>query len=94
MRKLAVAEDGAIAVVNSSFREGEVSLVRLIRGRLDKADRRLNDRGAARLETDAVPVRSTRTAEARRMRLRRATRPAICGTPASLRVEEAAQPVM
>lgn len=37
MRKLAVAEDGAIAVVNSSFREGEVSLVRLIRGRLETA---------------------------------------------------------
>lgn len=33
MRKLAVADDGAIAVVNSSFRDGEVSLVRLIRGR-------------------------------------------------------------
>ena len=37
MRKLAVAEDGAIAVVNSSFREGEVSLVRLIRGRVVRA---------------------------------------------------------
>ncbi len=37
MRKLAVAEDGAIAVVNSSFREGEVSLVRLIRWRVVRA---------------------------------------------------------
>jgi hypothetical protein len=37
MRKLAVADDGAIAVVNSSFREGKVSLVRLIRGRFDRA---------------------------------------------------------
>ena len=37
MRKLAVAEDGAIAVVNSSFREDEVSLVRLIRGRFEMA---------------------------------------------------------
>ena len=37
MRKLAVAEDGAIAVVNSSFREGEISLVRLIRGRVERA---------------------------------------------------------
>ena len=35
MRKLAVAEDGGIAVVNSSFREGEISLVRLIRGRFE-----------------------------------------------------------
>ena len=35
MRKLAVADDGAIAVVNSSFREGEISRVRLIRGRVD-----------------------------------------------------------
>lgn len=37
MRKLAVADDGAIAVVNSSFREGKVSFVRLIRARLDRA---------------------------------------------------------
>jgi hypothetical protein len=37
MRKLAVAKDGAIAVVNSSFREGEVSLVRLIRGRVERS---------------------------------------------------------
>jgi hypothetical protein len=37
MRKLAVADDGAIAVVNSSFHEGEVSLVRLIRGRVAAA---------------------------------------------------------
>ena len=36
MRKLAVAEDGAIAVVNSSFREGEISRVRLIRGRIER----------------------------------------------------------
>ena len=35
MRKLAVAGDGTIAVVNSSFREGEVSRVRLILGRVD-----------------------------------------------------------
>ena len=34
MRKLAVAADGTIAVVNSSFREGTVSRVRLILGRL------------------------------------------------------------
>jgi hypothetical protein len=32
MRKLAVAEDGTIAVVNSSFRQGTVSRVRLILG--------------------------------------------------------------
>jgi hypothetical protein len=36
MRKLAVAGDGAIAVVNSSFRDGEISRVRLIRGRVDR----------------------------------------------------------
>jgi len=34
---VAVADDGAIAVVNSSFREGKVSLIRLIRGRFDRA---------------------------------------------------------
>jgi hypothetical protein len=36
-RKLAVAEDGAIAVANSSFRQGEASLVRLILGRVERA---------------------------------------------------------
>jgi hypothetical protein len=36
MRKLAVAKGGTIAVVNSSFREGEGSRVRLIRGRVDR----------------------------------------------------------
>ena len=36
MHKLAVAEDGAIAVVNSSFRQDEVSIVRLIRGRVER----------------------------------------------------------
>jgi hypothetical protein len=35
MRKLAVGVDGSIAVVNSSFDEGEVSRIRLIRGRVD-----------------------------------------------------------
>lgn len=33
MRKLAVADDGTVAVVNSSFREGVISRVRLIIGR-------------------------------------------------------------
>ena len=36
-RKLAVAEDGAIAVVNSSFQQGEASLIRLIRGHAESA---------------------------------------------------------
>jgi hypothetical protein len=35
MRKLAL-QHGTIAVVNSSFREGEASRVRLIRGRVDR----------------------------------------------------------
>lgn len=34
MRKIAVAKDGTVAVVNSSFREGEDSRVHLIRGRV------------------------------------------------------------
>jgi len=46
MRKLAVAGDGAIAVVNSSYREGEVSLVRLMRGRFEPAGA-ADGRGAA-----------------------------------------------
>ena len=40
MRKLAVAADGAIAIVNSSFREGEISRVRLICGRVDQPESR------------------------------------------------------
>ena len=39
MRKLSVAEDGTLAVVNSSFREGAASRVRLILGRWDRARR-------------------------------------------------------
>jgi hypothetical protein len=35
MRKVAVGVDGGIAVVNSSFAAGEVSRIRLIRGRVD-----------------------------------------------------------
>jgi hypothetical protein len=37
MRKIAVSTDGTVAVVNSSFREGEGSRVRLIRGRVHAA---------------------------------------------------------
>ena len=40
MRKLAVAKDGTMAVVNSSFREGAGSRVRLIGGRVDRTTER------------------------------------------------------
>lgn len=36
MRKLAVSDAGDIAVVNSTFQPGERSLVRLIRGHLER----------------------------------------------------------
>jgi hypothetical protein len=47
MRKLAVADDGAIAVVNSSFREGEISRVRLIRGRVERPRATLGSRSVS-----------------------------------------------
>jgi hypothetical protein len=50
MRKLAVAGDGAIAVVNSSFREGEISRVRLIRGRVDRPRATLGSRSVSTVD--------------------------------------------